>query len=675
MESPSGTSSRGYGRSAGQVSIRTPVRPMTEGMVPRLSLLGKFVALSLLATVLLAVAVGSVLDERIERRALGNAEQLTRVIGDLTVAPRLSRAQLERPLDPATLHALDAAIARVDTGGGAIREVKLFTPDERVAYADDRSRIGPVRFSDNVWRALDGTVTSNVERAEDDEGDVTESPSLEVYMPVRLRPGGPVEAVLEVYTDYGPTAAAIREDSRALYLVLFFGLGALWLSLFTLVGRASRRLREQATRDPLTGLPNRTSLYQRVGRVGGSVRQFGGLAALLLIDLDRFKEVNDTLGHDQGDALLRDVSARLNDTLRRGDTLARLGGDEFAVLLHDLPDRGAAAELALRLLDSLERPFAVGGVSVQLGASVGVALCPEHGTDVSTLVRRADVAMYDAKREQGRVRVYDATRDPNSPERLRRLSELRTALTEGELRLHYQPKVDVAVGAVTGVEALLRWEHPQLGLLAPDEFLPLAERTGMMGDLTRWVVDEALRQARAWQEQDVEIPIAINLAAANIFDAALPDAVAERLAHHGVPGRRLTCEISEHTVMADPRRATEVLERLRALGVRLSLDDFGTGQSSLAYLKRLPLDEVKIDRAFVSGMTGDTSDALIVRSTIDLARDLGLEVVAEGVEEEEVLERLRALRCHEAQGFHPSRPPPAQALVDWLTARVAEQVP
>jgi diguanylate cyclase (GGDEF)-like protein len=648
---------------------------MYQAMVPRLSLLGKFVALSLLATVLLAVAVGSVLHERIERRALGNAEQLTRVIGELTVAPRLSRAQLARPLEPATLDALDAAIARVDSGGGgAIREVKLFTPDERIAYADDRSRIGPVRFSDNVWRALDGTVTSDVEREQDDEGDVAASPTLEVYTPVRLRPGGPVEAVLEVYTDYGPTAAAIREDSRALYLVLSFGLGALWLSLFTLVGRASRRLREQATRDPLTGLPNRTSLYDRVGRVGGSVRQFGGLAALLLIDLDRFKEVNDTLGHDQGDALLRDVSARLNSSLRRGDTLARLGGDEFAVLLHDLPNRGAAAELALRLLESLERPFAVGGVSVQLGASVGVALCPEHGTDVSTLVRRADVAMYDAKREQGRVRVYDAERDPNSPERLRRLSELRTALTEGELRLYYQPKIDVAAGAVTGVEALLRWEHPQLGLLAPDEFLPLAERTGMMGDLTRWVVDEALRQARAWQEQDVEIPIAINLAAANIFDAALPDAVAERLAHHGVPGGRLTCEISEHTVMADPRRATEVLERLRALGVRLSLDDFGTGQSSLAYLKRLPLDEVKIDRAFVSGMTGDTSDALIVRSTIDLARDLGLEVVAEGVEEEEVLERLRALRCHEAQGFHLSRPLPPAALMDWLSARLAHQV-
>ena len=394
-------------------------------------------------------------------------------------------------------------------------------------------------------------------------------------------------------------------------------------------------------------------------RAARAARAGGELAALLLIDLDRFKEVNDTLGHDQGDTLLREVSARLSETLRRGDTLARLGGDEFAVLLRDLPDRGAAAELALRLLDALERPFQVGGVSVQLGASVGVALAPDHGTDVSTLVRRADVAMYEAKREHGRVRVYDAARDPNSPERLQRVSELRTALAEGELVLHYQPKVDVAAGEVTGVEALVRWQHPELGLLPPVEFLPLAERTGMMGDLTRWVVDAALAQARATGRSRASRCRSRSTSPRRTSSTRrCPDAVAERLAHYGVPGERLTCELSEHTVMADPRRANEVLERLRALGVRLSLDDFGTGQSSLAYLKRLPLDEVKIDRAFVSGMAGDTSDALIVRSTIDLARDLGLEVVAEGVEGEEVLERLRVLRCHEAQGFHLSRPLP-----------------
>jgi EAL domain-containing protein (putative c-di-GMP-specific phosphodiesterase class I) len=264
------------------------------------------------------------------------------------------------------------------------------------------------------------------------------------------------------------------------------------------------------------------------------------------------------------------------------------------------------------------------------------------------------------------VRIYDAARDPYSPARLQRVGELRTALTAGELVLHYQPKVSVDGGEVTGVEALVRWEHPQHGLLGPAEFLPLAERTGLMGDLTRWVIDAALGQAREWQDAGIEVPIAINLAAANVLDAGLPDHVADRLEHWGVPGDRLTCELSEHTVMADPRRAHEVLDRLRALGVRLSLDDFGTGHSSLSYLKRLPLDEVKIDRAFVSGIVGDVNDLLIVRSTIDLARSLGLEVVAEGVEGEDVLDHLRTLRCHEAQGFHLSRPLPAAALVEWL---------
>jgi EAL domain-containing protein (putative c-di-GMP-specific phosphodiesterase class I) len=284
-------------------------------------------------------------------------------------------------------------------------------------------------------------------------------------------------------------------------------------------------------------------------------------------------------------------------------------------------------------------------------------------------VQRADVAMYEAKREQGRIRLYDAARDPYSPARLQLTGELREALVDGELVLHYQPKVALATGEVTGVEALVRWQHPRHGLLLPAEFLPLAERTGMMGDLTRWVLDAALAQACAWQDRGIAVPIAINLAAANILDAALPDAVAERLEHYGVPGERLTCELSEHTVMADPKRAADVLDRLRALGVRLSLDDFGTGRSSLSYLKRLPLDELKIDRGFVSGIVDDENDALIVRSTIDLARNLGLEVVAEGVEGDDVMCCLRTLRCDEAQGYHLSRALPPEALVAWLAAR------
>jgi diguanylate cyclase (GGDEF)-like protein len=634
-------------------------------MAQRFSLLGKFSGLSLLAMVLLAVVIGSVLHARIEARALTKAEELTEVFNRVVVAPNLSRADLAEPLEPEKILVLDRALAGIVDADIRLLHAHLFGANGTTVYSDVRTRIGDVNDGDDFKRARSGELVANVERETGDHGEQVGT-SLEVYVPLRLPGGADVDGVTEFYIDYGPTAAAIHDDTRALYLVLGGGMALLYLSLFLLVKRASRRLRHQALHDGLTGLPNRTALYQRVVRVVGSVRSFGGLAGLLLIDLDRFKEVNDTLGHDQGDRLLRDVADRLRGALRRGDTLARLGGDEFAVLLHDLPDRAGAVELASRLLRALEEPFVVRGVTVQLEASVGVALCPDHGTDVTALVRRADVAMYEAKREQARVRVYDAARDPHSPARLQRLGELRTALAGGELVLHYQPKVSVDGGEVTGVEALVRWEHPRHGLLPPAEFLPLAERTGLMGDLTRWVIDAALGQARRWQDEGIEVPIAINLAAANILDVALPDHVAERLAHWGVPGELLTCELSEHTVMADPRRAHEVLDRLRALGVRLSLDDFGTGNSSLSYLKRLPLDEVKIDRAFVSGIVGDVNDMLIVRSTIDLARSLGLEVVAEGVEGADVLDHLRTLRCHEAQGFHLSRPLPADALVDWL---------
>ncbi len=633
----------------------------------RVSLLGRFSGLSLLAMVALGLAIGIVLQARIEARALREAERLTRVFNRLAVVPNLSRADLERPLGAERIRALDAALGGVEDERIHLLHAHVFAADGTTVYSDVRARIGTPARGEGIDRALAGGLVSEVERTGDDGETI--ATSLEVYVPLRLPGGSAIDGVTEFYLDYGPTAAAVHDDTRALYLLLGGGMALLYLSLFAIVRLASRRLRFQAMHDTLTGLPNRSALYEHVGRVTASVGTFGGLAALLLIDLDRFKEVNDTLGHDHGDRLLQDVAERLRAALRSGDTLARLGGDEFAVVLKDLPDRAASVELATRLLGALERPFVVRGVTVQLEASVGVALCPDHGLDVTTLVRRADVAMYEAKREEGHVRVYDAARDPNSPARLQRAGELRTALAAGELVLHYQPKVSVDGGEVTGVEALVRWQHPEHGLLAPAEFIPLAERSGMMGDLTRWVIDAALAQARAWQDQGIEVPIAINLAAANILDAALPGAVAERLAHWDVPGDRLTCELSEHTVMADPRRAQDVLDRLRALGVRLSLDDYGTGHSSLTYLKRLPLDEVKIDRAFVAGIVGDANDALIVRSTIDLARNLGLEVVAEGVEGADVLDRLRTLRCHEAQGFHLSRPLPPDALVDWLAGR------
>jgi EAL domain-containing protein (putative c-di-GMP-specific phosphodiesterase class I) len=338
-------------------------------------------------------------------------------------------------------------------------------------------------------------------------------------------------------------------------------------------------------------------------------------------------------------------------------------------VLTDLPHRGAAAETAGRLHDALRRPFGLHGIAVELDASVGVALSPEHGTDVTTLIQRADVAMYDAKRTQGRVETYSTERDPYSPARLSLLGELRRAIDGDELVLHYQPKVSLDGDRVTGVEALVRWQHPEHGLLQPDQFVPLAERTGTIAHLTRWVLDTALRQCAEWRLEYPDLTVAVNLAAANVLDVGLPAMVTELLDEHDLPGNALECEVSETTVMSDPQRVTEVLAALRALGVRLSLDDFGTGQASLAYLKQLPLDEVKIDRAFVTSMADDDGDAVIVRSTIDLARNLGLDVVAEGVESESVLEALVDLRCSSAQGFYLSRPLPSAELDLWLSSR------
>ena len=467
---------------------------------------------------------------------------------------------------------------------------------------------------------------------------------------------------------YEPTARAIASDTRSLLIALIGGLLLLWVGLFRIVARASRRLRHQATHDTLTGLSNRAELHEHGARALANAGRDGSLAALMLIDLDRFKEVNDTMGHEQGDRLLVDVAARLRQLLRGDDILARLGGDEFAVLAV-VPHRGAVGEVATRLHRALALPFDVGGVAIELGASIGIALQPDHGEDVSTLLRHADVAMYEAKRAGSHIETYSTARDPYSAERLKLLGELRHALDHDELVLHFQPKVALSSGSVIGVEALVRWEHPERGLLGPHEFLGLAERTGLIGDITRWVLDAAVRQCAAWRRAGIELPVAVNLAAANIVDTTLPESVAHILQRWEVPGRLLECEISEDTVMGDPRRAGDVLERLRELGVRLSLDDFGTGHSSLSYLKRLPLDEVKIDRSFVIGMADDPSDAAIVRSTIDLARHLGLEVVAEGVETSEVLDVLAALECDVAQGFLLSRPLPAAEFDGWLAAR------
>jgi diguanylate cyclase (GGDEF)-like protein len=634
---------------------------------PRLSLLGQFSLLSLVLIVLLGGVLATVLEGQIERRALANAEQIARVTAQVGVAPRLVSRDLTRPMSQLRLSQLDTELRQTGLEDVGLQRVKIFNSRGDLVYSDDRRLIGEhERDSAKLRGALAGGLVSDLEHGTDDTGKGRQV--LEVYTPLRLGVGTEVDGALEIYLSYDAVAAAAKREKRTLYLFLGIGLALLYAVLFRIVARASRRLRHLALHDALTGLPNRTLFHERVERAIKGSRPERSVA-VLLVDLDRFKEVNDTLGHDHGDELLKVVAERLSGALRQGDTLARLGGDEFAVVLTDLPHRGAAAETAGRLHDALRRPFGLHGIAVELDASVGVALSPEHGTDVTTLIQRADVAMYDAKRTQGRVETYSTERDPYSPARLSLLGELRRAIEGDELVLHYQPKVSLAGDRVTGVEALVRWQHPEHGLLQPDQFVPLAERTGTIAHLTRWVLDAALRQCAEWRLEYPDLTVAVNLAAANVLDVGLPAMVTELLDEHGLPGSALECEVSEHTVMSDPQRVTEVLAALRALGVRLSLDDFGTGQASLAYLKQLPLDEVKIDRAFVTGMADDDGDAMIVRSTIDLARNLGLEVVAEGVESESVLEALVDLRCSSAQGFYLSRPLPSAELGLWLSNR------
>jgi diguanylate cyclase (GGDEF)-like protein len=624
--------------------------------VPRLTLLQSFGVVSLVVIVVLGATLGTILHARMAHRALDDTQRLAVTIAHVGVAGQLRDGEPDGgPLSPQRIAALDTWFA----SSGLLRG-KLYDARGHIVWSDDHKFIGQdASHHGDVRAALAGEVEAHVEADADELG--AAGRFFEVYVPIR---GG----VFESYMSYEPTAQSIASDTRTLLIALIGGLLLLWAGLYRIVARASRRLRHQATHDTLTGLSNRAELHEEGSRALAAARRDGSLAALMLIDLDRFKEVNDTMGHEQGDRLLVEVSTRLGQILRGSDVLARLGGDEFAVLAV-VPHRGAVGEVATRLHGALALPFDLGGVAIELGASIGIALQPDHGEDVSTLLRHADVAMYEAKRGGSRIETYSSARDPYSPERLQLLGDLRRAVDHDELVLHFQPKVALSSGRVIGVEALVRWEHPERGLLAPGEFLALAERTGLIADITRWVLDAAVRQCATWRREGNELPVAVNLAAANIVDTALPDAVAAILQRWEVPGRLLECEISEDTVMGDPRRATDVLERLRRLGVRLSLDDFGTGHSSLSYLKRLPLDEVKIDRSFVIGMADDPSDAAIVRSTIDLARHLGLEVVAEGVETTEVLDVLAALECDVAQGFLLSRPLPAAEFDGWLAAR------
>ncbi|HKP19735.1 MAG TPA: EAL domain-containing protein [Gaiellaceae bacterium] len=429
--------------------------------------------------------------------------------------------------------------------------------------------------------------------------------------------------------------------------------------------RSEEELKRQALHDSLTGLPNRALFRDRVEHGIHAARREGRHLAVAILDLDRFKEINDALGHQSGDRVLQKLGRRLLAALRASDTVARLGGDEFGVVL-TVGSLREATEAIGRVQEVFAKPFTLGGVPLHVEASVGLALYPTHGTDGDQLLQRADVAMYVAKASDRDLAVYDPSEDRSDPSRLALGAELRQALDGRELLVHYQPQVDMRTGAASGVEALIRWRHPARGLLHPEAFIPFAEHTGLIRPLTLYVLDEALRQCRVWLRDDPALKIAVNVAMPNLLDIDFPAAVEALLERQRFPAPQLVLEITESAIAADPFRARRVIDGLSALGVRLSIDDYGTGYSSLGHLRRLPVHELKIDRSFVMSMATNADDATIVRTTIDLGQNLGLRVVAEGIETTETYERLRALGCDTGQGFLLSRPVPAEELTTWL---------
>jgi diguanylate cyclase (GGDEF)-like protein len=444
----------------------------------------------------------------------------------------------------------------------------------------------------------------------------------------------------------------------------------LLLPLFLVYKTASISLEKEhaATHDALTGLVNRKLLVDRMTAADEDSQRSGRPLALCLLDLDRFKEVNDALGHHTGDRMLEIVASRLLRAVRADDTVARLGGDEFAVLLTEVEDPQEALETAERIRSVLAEPLHLDGMTLRVEASIGVALRPDHAESVTRLLQLADVAMYQAKVERSGVELYRPERNIHTPDRLDLLGSLRRAIESGELEMHFQPTVAFPTGRPVGMEALVRWPHPERGLLYPDSFLHLVDQVGMMRQFTQLVLAKSLAQAASWWRLGMRLSVSVNVSVRDLTDTAFADAVADQLSVHRLPAQALRLEITEHVLMADSGGMTATLEALGRMGVDLSLDDFGTGYSSLVHLKRLPVSEIKVDRSFVQRMTSDAEDAAIVRSIVDLGHSLGLRVVAEGVETTDCWHALEALGCDLAQGYLISRPLPGPAALTWLQA-------
>ncbi|MCU1601295.1 MAG: diguanylate cyclase/phosphodiesterase [Frankiales bacterium] len=617
-------------------------------------LFATYAVVSLLPVLVLGALLVALTSRQSHARALAQVRAEAQLLAGTVVTPRMQGTSLSNGLTATEEAALKQSVTSAITSHEVLR-LRVRDLTGHVVFSDDGKIDGGV--DDEALEAARGEIHAALTTLGADDNQRTGPQVVEAYVPLRALGADRVIGVVELYLPYGEIAAQVQSELREQMVVLGVGLLVLWLALLGLATRTSRALRTSAEdnlflarHDALTGLPNRSDFLTRATRAVDD-----GPAVIALLDLDRFKQVNDTLGHAIGDRLLVELAGRLSDHLREGDVVARLGGDEFGLVLRGVSDEDEAVAALARVRALIAEPLVVDDLPLAIEASVGFVLVPADGRAVDVLMTKADVAMYAAKRghlpptrHQPGHEQYDATR-------LRLVGELADAIENDQLVLHYQPKTDLSLGRVTAVEALVRWQHPVLGLLYPDAFLLAAEQTELVEPLTRWVLDNALR-ALSRLDSTGELSVAVNFSARSLSRADFADEVLEALIRTRTSPRRLLVEITETALVADPTRAAESLTRLAHAGVRISIDDFGAGQTSLGYLAALPVHELKIDRAFVMAMDSDPRNAAIVRSVIDLGHNLGFSVTAEGVETASVLADLQAAECDSVQGYYLARP-------------------
>jgi diguanylate cyclase len=637
-----------------------------------LRLIGIYAVISLVPVIVLGFIFASSYRSEARQRGIAEGRSEATLIAQTAVEPLLGGHPLSQGLTPSEQASMQTLVRNAVRSHEVLR-LRLRDLAGNVVFSDDGLGFTQ-KPEDEALDAAHGHVVATLTRINSDPGDTGKvgPESVEIYLPLTAGAADSRVGVLEIYLPYAPISADVTAGLHTLYQNLILGLAGLYLALCAISVSVTRKLRQQlkvntylAEHDSLTDLPNRALFLRRAELALAESGRSGLPMAIAIVDLDRFKEVNDTLGHHNGDHLLTELARRLATFMRPKDCVARLGGDEFGIILCDVND---PAEVLWRVRTVIEHEVSVSGLPLSVDSSIGFVVAPSDGTDVDELLQRADVAMYVAKEQHSGVMRYNEGQNHYDAANLALIGELRHAIEIDQLVLHYQPKATLVDGRVEAVEALVRWRHPILGLLYPDRFVPLVEQTDLIDKLTEWVLHQALSDLRGLGPSTGHVTVAVNVSARNLGRSGFAELVARELEETGISADRLVVEITETALLTDPDAAVIVLTRLSALGVKVSIDDFGCGQTSLGYLSTLPIHELKIDRSFIADMLVNPAHAAIVRSIVDLGHNLHLQVVGEGVESNDTWEILRASGCDAAQGYLLARPMPVDQLGDWLEA-------